>query len=95
MELSFERKYSMFQIRLFLLAALILLLTGVSGSAEIYRWKSRDGQIHYSSSPPSYLVVGPIEVKYNDRWRPYTGQESFPQFYHRHHQPDYLYYELS
>lgn len=63
-----------------LLSLLLLMLTGVSGAAEIYRWTSRSGQVHYSSSPPTYPVVGVIEVKYNDRWQPYTGRESFPNF---------------
>jgi clan AA aspartic protease (TIGR02281 family) len=68
------------QMRVVLLLSLMLVLIGASGSAEIYRWTSRSGQVHYSSSPPTYPVPGPIEVKYKDRWQPYTGRESFPNF---------------
>lgn len=88
MELSFDTRHSrimksvqhIFQLRLFLCIFLMIFLTDSWGSAEIYRWENSNGQIHYSSSPPAYPVAGPIEVKHNNRWQPYTGQESFPNF---------------
>ncbi|MBD3308211.1 TIGR02281 family clan AA aspartic protease [candidate division KSB3 bacterium] len=44
--------------------------------AEIYRWKNQKGQMHYSTHPPSYPVTGTIEVKRQNQWYPYTGEET-------------------
>jgi clan AA aspartic protease (TIGR02281 family) len=62
-------------LRIFFLMGLLLLLRNTSLSAEIYRWKNSSGQTHYSTSPPPYHVDGPVEVKRNNRWSPYTGDE--------------------
>ncbi|GAK54789.1 CTPR390 protein [Candidatus Vecturithrix granuli] len=70
-------KIDLLQTRLISIIVFFTLLTPCSGAAEIYRWKNGQGQIHYSSSPPSYPVAGLIEVKRNNRWYPYTGQETF------------------
>lgn len=37
----------------FLLSALALLLVTQTVSAEIYRWKDKDGRVHYSDNPPA------------------------------------------
>lgn len=66
------------QTRLISIVVFFTLLLPLSGAAEIYRWKNSNGQIHYSSSPPSYPIAGLIEVKHNNRWYPYTGGETFP-----------------
>ncbi len=53
---------------------LILLLHSSAFSAEIYRWTDKSGKVHYSTSPPSDLAVGSIEVKRNNRWSPYSDK---------------------
>lgn len=71
-------KVGMLDTHLALLVVAFIFLMPRSGAAEVYRWKNTNGQIHYSSSPPSYPVAGLIEVKRNNRWHPYTGKETFP-----------------
>lgn len=71
-------KMGRLQVRLVRIVIFFMVLIPYSGAAEIYRWQNSQGQIHYSSSPPSYPVTGPIEVKRNNRWYRYTGEEAFP-----------------
>ena len=59
---------------LLVLGVLFLLHTTVF-AAEIYRWQDNAGKTHYSTNPPSHRVDGPIEVKRNNRWYRYTGQD--------------------
>lgn len=61
--------------RIVLIIVFLSLWATLSVSAEIYRWKNSNGQMHYSTSPPSRDVMGPIEIKRNGRWYPYTGDD--------------------
>lgn len=49
-----------------LFAAIVLTLAvctvGTAFAAEVYRWTDDDGQVHYSSTPPSDREVTVIEV---------------------------------
>ncbi len=58
----------------YFLLTMFFFIMPCSTFADIYRWKNSQGQIHYSSSPPSHQVNGSIEVKRNGRWLPYTGK---------------------
>lgn len=60
---------------LLVFGGLFLLQTTTLHAAEIYRWQDNLGKTHYSTNPPSQQVNGPIEVKRNNRWYRYTGEE--------------------
>ncbi len=60
---------------LLVLGGLFLLQATPIRAAEIYRWQDEMGKTHYSTNPPSQQVNGPIEVKRNNRWYRYTGEE--------------------
>ena len=62
---------------LILVGGMLLLGNVLSSSAEIYRWKNSNGQVHYSTKPPSHPVAGQIEVKRDNRWYSYTGDSVF------------------
>lgn len=62
-------------LRILLMIGFLILGMTLPLSAEIYRWKDGKGKIHYSTKPPSHHVTGPVEVKINNRWYPYTGDE--------------------
>lgn len=49
----------------FLLSALALLLVAQSVNAEIYRWKDKDGRVHYSDNPPADAGAQPTRLYSN------------------------------
>ncbi len=55
-------------VYIFLCVGFLLVSPIFPVSAEIYRWTSSNGQVHYSTNPPSRDFVGHIEVKRNGRW---------------------------
>jgi clan AA aspartic protease (TIGR02281 family) len=68
-----------FQGTLFILAiitCLSLLLT-LPVSAALYRWFDAQGQVHYSTKPPTFQVDN-LEVKRGGSWHPYRLQDSPP-----------------
>ncbi|PID57757.1 hypothetical protein CSB45_05900 [candidate division KSB3 bacterium] len=61
-------------IRRFLFGGLFGILAAAPVFAEMYRWQDNMGKTHYSTSPPSHRIQGPIEVKRSNRWYRYTGE---------------------
>lgn len=49
----------------FLLSALALVLAAQSVTAEIYRWKDKDGRVHYSDNPPADAGAQPARLHNN------------------------------
>jgi clan AA aspartic protease (TIGR02281 family) len=59
------------------LAILFLLILGYNSSAlaAVYRWKNGKGQTHYSSVPPTTSVKN-VEVKIDNKWYPYSADQT-------------------
>ena len=46
-------------------------------SAALYRWFDAQGQVHYSTTPPT-VAVDNLEIKQGSAWQPYRAQEGAP-----------------
>jgi clan AA aspartic protease (TIGR02281 family) len=53
------------------------LLLALPVSAALYRWFDAQGQVHYSTKPPTFPVEN-LEIKRGGSWHPYRLQDSPP-----------------